>query len=383
MEDGPAVRPGADPGGGLSASWSERLPTLARLPRIRLATLPSPVARLERLGEALELGGLYVKRDDVCARPYAGNKVRKLELLLGAALAAGASGVLSYGAAGSNHVAATAVYARRLGLHAVFLLLPQAPSHLVRRNLLLALGSGAELIPYPAGVSMRSSAAAPREQRRIYEQRHGSPPAVLPFGGTTPLGTIGYVAAAFELADQIHAGLLPEPDLIYVALGSMGTAAGLLLGAQAAGLRTRIVGVRAADRSFTNEEHLLGHLRETRRLLRALDPGFPRLRLSGRDLDVRHGYCEGYGVFTTAGQEAARRLRADEELELDGVYTAKAFAALLDDAAAGRLRGKRVLFWMTCNSVDVTEQIAALDYRDLPAALHSYFEGPARGRDAC
>jgi D-cysteine desulfhydrase len=366
------------------SSWLHSFPALVQsLPRVELATLPTPVERLTRVAAGLGVRDLWCKRDDVCARPYGGNKVRKLELLLGATRAAGAGGLLSYGAAGSNHVAATALYARRCGLRTVFLLLPQPPSRLVRRNLLLAAANGAELVLYPPGVSMRYTGPPTQEQLARYLERHGAPPVILPFGGTSPLGTVGYVAAAFELRDQVAAGLLPAPDLLYVAVGSLGTAAGLLLGLKAAGLRTRVIGVRTVDAHFATAERLLAHARQTRELLCSLDPTFPRPPLRRRDVELREELLgDGYGWLTDAAQDAVRRAEESEGLQLEGIYTGKAFAALLADAAAGRLRHRTALFWLTCNSLDLTPELRDTDYRSLPAPLHPYFEGPLQPLEA-
>jgi 1-aminocyclopropane-1-carboxylate deaminase/D-cysteine desulfhydrase-like pyridoxal-dependent ACC family enzyme len=368
----------------MPASWLSPFPALVRgLPRVELATLPTAVERLTRVAAGLDVCGLWCKRDDTCARPYGGNKVRKLELLLGATRGAGLGGLLSYGAVGSNHVAATALYARRYGLHTIFLLLPQPPSQLVRRNLLLALASGADLVPYPAGASMRYTGQPTQEQLARYVDQHGAPPAILPIGGTSPLGTIGYVAAAFELRAQVEAGLLPVPDLLYVAAGSLGTAAGLLLGLKAAGLKTRVIAIRVVDAPFVTAEQLLAHARQTRERLHSLDPTFPCPRLTRRDIEFREEFLgRGYGWFTVPAQEAVRRVEESEGLCLDGVYTGKAFAALLADATAGRLRRKTAIFWMTSNSIDFTPEICHADYRSLPAPLHAYFETPLQTLDA-
>jgi D-cysteine desulfhydrase len=180
--------------------------------------------------------------------------------------------------------------------------------------------------------------------------RDGIEPFVIPFGGTNSRGTIGFVNAAIELAGQIEAGALPEPDLIYVAYGSTGTASGLAIGLAAVALRTSVVGVRVVPAESTNPERTRRVMEEAIDLLRELDAGFPRVRPENVALEVRDGFLGGgYATATAESLEAVALAKAND-MHLETTYTGKALAALVADARAGRLAGKTALFWNTHNS---------------------------------
>ena len=135
-----------------SGCGAQAMPLFARygalagaLAHIPLGQFPTPVEKLDRVGDRIGLDQLYIKRDDLSCAVYGGNKVRKLECLLGEALRRRASRVATMGFAGSNHALATAVYARQLGLQCTNFLLPQVNADYVRRNLLAAYAQGARL----------------------------------------------------------------------------------------------------------------------------------------------------------------------------------------------------------------------------------------------
>ena len=344
-----------------------RYPGLAAsLPWIDLGGLPTPVTSQEALAARLGLGSLLVKRDDQAGEIYGGSKARKLEHLLAAARAAGRGVVLTFGGVGSNHALATAVHARRLGLGCVLLLLPEPPGDHVRAHLLAERGLGCEQFPERG----TDEAAV----RRVLALRGAGEPYVIPAGGTGALGTAGYVNGALELAEQVEAGLLPEPDAIYVAAGTTGTAAGLALGLRVAGLRSRLVAVRASNRGTATLSRLRREIEAAASFLGGLDPTFqapageawpgPEL------LHLEHGAAgPGYAIPTPEGARAAALARDLGGLELDSTYTAKAFAALVADAP--RLAGRRVLFWDTYDprAVDPGGAVPG----DLPPPLRRYF----------
>lgn len=351
----------------------ERYPVLKEaLPHIALADLPTPVERATKMGEALGLERLYVKRDDLTGREYGGNKVRKLEFLLARAIEKGAKEVMTFGCAGSNHAAATAFYAQKVGLRSISMLLPQPNAHSVRWNLLLSFRCGAELHAYRGA---RSVAIGVRVQRMRHRLTTGVHPETIPAGGSSALGAVGYVNAAFELAGQVDEGQLPEPDRIYVAAGTTGTAAGLILGLRAAGLKSKVVAVRVTGERFANVARILALLVETNMLLHACAPAFPRFSWTEEDVCLRHDMYGGqYALYTEASVASVRLARETEDIRLDGTYTGKAFAALMSDAANKSLEGKTALFWDTYNSRDVSRLIAGVDYHELPRAFHRYFE---------
>jgi len=351
--------------------------TLA-LPWVELATLPTPVESPPALSEAAGAKALWVKRDDVSGEPYGGNKVRKLEFLLGDAIAAGASDVITFGAAGSNHALATSIYGARLGLRVHTMLVPQPNARYVRRNLLAGLRCGADIHHFTDAPHALRGAAALRRRLRTTTGRE---PYVIPFGGTTPLSSVGFVSAGLELATQIEYRELPEPDLVYVALGSMGTAAGLALGMRAAGLRTKLVGVPVVSYEMDSVEALLDLIRATQEVVRAADPSFPAFDWGQDDIEIARGFLgEEYARFTPEGMEAVR-LAGASGLHLEGTYTGKTLSALLAHGREGRLGGRTVLFWNTYNSRDTTALIDRADVSRVPARARGYFEDDVQPLD--
>lgn len=178
--------------------------------------------------------------------------------------------------------------------------------------------------------------------------------------------------AAFELKDQIDRGEMPEPDEIYMAMGTMGAAVGLALGLRAAGLRAQVVAVRASSPETSSERHLLAMASETAAYLRGLDPSFPQLDPALGNITIAGGYLgAGYGRPTPKAREAIRLAHDLARLDLEHVYTGKALAALIDRAP--RSSARVVLFWNTHNSREVSLQGA--DPLRLPAAFRGYFAG--------
>jgi D-cysteine desulfhydrase len=347
-------------------------PDLAgRVSHLALASLPTEVAPLAPLAAEAGADSLHVKRDDLSGTLYGGNKVRKLEFLLARALEEKRARVLTFGAAGSNHALATALYAEQAGLRSISMMVPQPNAHSVRRNLLRGLKAGVEF--HYRGTKATLAFETLQVLLRC-RREDGRFPMVIPPGGSSPLGAVGFVNAALELKAQIEAGLLPAPDRIYVPCGTMGTAMGLLLGLKACGLGGQVVTVRVVEKQFVNEKRARRLFQACNRLLHGADPQFPLFPFPEDQFEFRHDFFGGeYARYTEASVAACRRA-AEAGLKLEGTYTGKAFAALLHDGSAGRLAGKRVLFWNTYSGVDFSSELAGLDYRDLPPAFHRYFE---------
>ncbi len=352
----------------------------ATLPHVALGEFPTPLRRLERLAERLGLSELYLKDDGLSAQIYGGNKIRKLEFILSRAIREGYREVLTFGYAGSNHAAATALYAQKLGLRSISMLLPQPNASYVRRNLLVSHACAAELHEQP---DVPALAAATSYQLARHGLQTGKLPMVIRAGGSSDLGTVGYVNAAYELARQIDAGQLPAPDVIYVAFGSMGTAVGLLIGLRALGLRSRVVAVRVVARRIANRPKARRLFLRTVALLRRADPSFPDLTASDMDLEIRENYLgRKYGLFTEPGVHAARLMRELEGVPADGTYTGKTLAALVADAEAKGICRSRVLFWNTYNGRDLAPLVTGVDYREIPPRFHRYFEQSPQPLDA-
>jgi len=356
-----------------------RFPALAaRLPAVPLGEWPTPVQPAEPGELPGPCAGLWLKRDDRCATPYGGNKVRKLEFLLADALLKDHDAVFTFGVAGSNHALATAIYAQQVGLDALLLLTPQSNSSFVGRNLKLGRWAGARQLHCP------TEAHANRMARILGVRGRGvyPPPYRIAGGGSSPLGAVGFVNAGLELAAQVRAGLMPEPDYLYVALGTMGTAAGLALGLAAAGLRTRLVLVRVVRPDIASPRRFRTLYHGAARLLHRRDPRFPLAPLDASRIEVRHEFIgPGYARFTAEGMAALGFARQALGIGLEGTYTGKALAALLADLRAGRLANRNVLFWNTYNGRPMPADAMALDYRELPPPFHRYFESPFQPLD--
>ncbi len=345
-----------------------------KLPHVELASLPTRVYRLANLQADLGAKSLWVKRDDESCRYYGGNKPRKLEFLLGDAIGRGKHTVLTNGGIGTNHGLATTICARALGLKTILLLLRQPLTAAVRNNLRRDFAAGAEMYyaPTVAGLIARGLRVAGAALLR------NELPYIIPTGGTSKVGVLGYVNAAFELREQIGAGEMPEPDYIFVPVGSGGTLAGLVLGTKLAGLHTSVVGVMVTDVLAPTPTRLAWLANRTMRLLRQRAPELAPVQIVAADFPMIHGYLgAAYGAPTAAGREAQERMLRREDIQLDTTYSAKCVAAIIDAVQAPPYREANVLFWNTYSSVDVDKQLEPLpDYRQLPQPFHQFFTGP-------
>lgn len=317
-----------------------RFPSLAeRISWVELATLPTPVEPLALPGTEADL---WIKRDDLSAVPYGGNKVRKLEFLLARAEARGARRVITGGALGSHHGLATAVYGRQRGLGVTLCLSHQELSPHVRRNLRLDEAVGAEIVRVPR---MELIPVVLHAQRVRY-RKDGA--MIVPPGGSDPVGTLGYVSAGLELAEQLDRNEAPVPDVVHVACGTMGTAAGLAVGFALAGLQIRVRAVRVVGRIVTGEGRTRRLARATLRLLRRQGLEVPPDAAAVELLEMDHDRLgPGYGQPTERGRKAMERF-ARMEIGLDATYTGKAGAGFL--ASVEEEPEKRHLFWHTLSA---------------------------------
>lgn len=325
-----------------------------------LATVPTPVEELPP--PAGFRGRLFVKRDDLTSPLYGGNKVRKFEHLFADARRRGARALVSVGRIGSNHGLAVALHGRASGFAVDLSLAPQPLTDGVRRNLRGMLAAGAR-IRYASGViGAFANAATAMRARRLA----GEAPYYIPLGATNALGSAGYVAAALELAGQIGRGALPEPDRLFVAAGTCGTAAGLLVGCRIAGLRTRVAAVRVAARPLTSAPLLLWTARRVAALLARLDPTMRRPWFGWGDIELVDGFAgAGYGRPTLEAQQALDW--AAPHLQLETTYTGKALAACLAWCRGAGADAGMVLFWNTYNSAPFA-MVELLDALPVPHA---------------
>ena len=351
----------------------QAFPTLeARLPHVTLGDFPTPVHRMKDLESCLGVQNLYVKREDKSSPLYGGNKIRKLEFLLGKAVHDRATHIITFGYAGSNHTLATAVFARELGLSPISIHLPQHNARYVRNNILYQERLHAAMHQFDGMNAIKIGVVKIILARLLST---GKIPSIIPPGGSSVLGVVGVVGSIFELKRQIEGGELPEPDLIYLPVGSCGTAAGVLLGIKAAGLKSRVVGIAVAPEKYANKENITKLFDDSERLIRKLEPDFPEVSLSENDFDLSHDCIgDGYACFTESGMSCIQTFSETENITLEGTYTGKAGAGLIAHAESGRLDGKTTLFWNTHNSADFSERISDADYRNLPSQYHRYFE---------
>jgi 1-aminocyclopropane-1-carboxylate deaminase/D-cysteine desulfhydrase-like pyridoxal-dependent ACC family enzyme len=308
----------------------DRFPELTRIPRATLATLPTPV---ELLSEAAPPGSLWIKRDDLSADMFGGNKVRALEFLLGAVKPGDT--VLTIGGEGSTHVLATAHHAARLGARTQAIrwrheMSPLASAVATQAARLSDITTTRTII----GTAVHAAWRRARDPRLHW----------IPLGGSSALGTLGHVNAALELDRQIAARAMPPPARIVVPLGSGGTVAGLALGLAIAGRRLPIIAARIGPRIGANRWRVLALARATARLIaRVTGRSVPALASDAVRV-VHDVYGGAYGRTLPAGDRAAQQMMVWRRLALDATYSAKAFAAAI---AHHRNAEDPTLFWLT------------------------------------
>jgi L-cysteate sulfo-lyase len=326
---------------------------LDRFARAHLCHKPTPLEAMPRL--TAHLGGprLLVKRDDCTGLAIGGNKTRKLEFLLGEALEQGATTVVTVGGVQSNHCRQTAAAAARLGLKCE-LILP----HLSRfgsstyddgGNVLLDRLLGARL-----HVSKDAAAAKARTAEVLNDARsRGENVYFIPAGGSTPLGALGYVDAAFELAAQAREHAV-KIDYVVVTTGSCTTHAGLVVGLASAEQERaldacpRVLGMSVYHRRETAIATVRQKARDTALLVGLDAAGVEPLKLDER-IEVNDDYLgEGYGEPTDAMVEALGLAARFEGLLVDPVYTGKSLSGLIDLVRRGFFKPTdNVLFWHT------------------------------------
>jgi L-cysteate sulfo-lyase len=319
---------------------------IARFPRVRLGHFPTPLEPLENLTRALGGPRLWIKRDDCTGLSTGGNKTRKLEFLMAEAQALGADVVITQGATQSNHARQTVAAAARLGMHCHILLEDRTgstdPSYTDNGNVLLDRLHGATVERRAGGSTMQAEMEA--VAARLTDA--GRRPYVIPGGGSTPLGALGYANAALELVNQATERGLRIDHLVH-ATGSAGTQAGLVVGLQALNSPIQLlgIGVRAPREKQESMVHDLG--RRTWDLL-GLRGELPREAVVANCDYVG----DGYGVPTPGMVEAVTLLARTEGLLLDPVYSGKGMAGLIDLIRKGRFgKDENIVFLHTGGSV--------------------------------
>jgi 1-aminocyclopropane-1-carboxylate deaminase/D-cysteine desulfhydrase-like pyridoxal-dependent ACC family enzyme len=281
--------------------------------------LPTPLHRGHRLERALDCGPLLLKRDDLIGFGAAGNKARPLEYLVAAALAEGAEVLVTGGAPSSNFCAAAALAARVAGLECELLIAGETGG---APNMALARAAGARLVP--TGAADRTAIDGLVAARAAELTAAGRPAYGVPRGGSTPLGAVGFAAAAKELLDQTA----EPPALVVLGVGSGGSCAGLLAGLAAADVPTRVLGISVSRPPDAIAAHVDELARGCATLLGTRAPTPGRLELVDRAGGQRPG--AGFGTASPRERERAAIALHAEGLLLDGTYGAQAFSAAVD-----------------------------------------------------
>lgn len=305
---------------------------MQKLPRLRIAHLPTPVERLPRLSEALGGPTLLVKRDDQTGLAFGGNKTRKLEFLVADAQQQGAQMLITAGAVQSNHCRQTAAAAARLGFDCRLVLAGEQPEQ-ASGNLLLDHLLGAE-ITWAEGEN-REEVLQSTYQQAVDE---GRKPYLIPYGGSNPTGAAAYAFALQEMLEQGY-----RPDVIVFASSSGGTQAGLLAGARIFGFEGRVLGISIDERAEVLRARVAALANQAAEVVREA------VSFSAEDVWVNDNFLgAGYGVMGRPEEEAIRLFARTEGLLLDPVYTGRAAVGLVSLIREGYFQpGQSVLFWHT------------------------------------
>ncbi|OUS04840.1 1-aminocyclopropane-1-carboxylate deaminase [Rhodobacterales bacterium 52_120_T64] len=314
---------------------------LERFPRAHLMTAETPVERMERMSELLDID-LWIKRDDLTGLGLGGNKTRQLEFYMGEAVANGADTVLITGAVQSNFVRSAAAAAARLGLKSVLQLEERVPDmgrqYYSSGNVLLSKILGAEHISYPLGEDEVGADNA-LHNRADELRADGHTPYVIHLGiDHPPLGALGYVLGAAELNRQIG-----NFDVAIVPSGSGATHAGFLTGLRLAGQTAAVYGIcvrRDRDQQTARMQTVLNKLAA----MMDFDPA-----LTANDILTWDGtLAPGYGIVGPTTREALTLMARTEGVFLDPVYSGKTFAGLLGLLKEDRIqRGQKVVLLHT------------------------------------
>jgi len=312
---------------------------LGRFPRLKLAALPTPLEEAPSLSAYLGGPRIMFKRDDITGLAFGGNKVRKIEYLMGEAVDRGCDVVLTVGAVQSNHARVTAAAARRLGLDAIVVLHGEEPAQR-QGNLLLDAIFGADIRLVNTDDDYVLMGVVEDIARDL--RRQGRTPYIIPRGGATGLGAAAFVNAGLELLDQLNNRGI-RADAVVHASTSGGTQAGLYTAMKVTQSGISVMGVSAGPSRDVVTSRVKGLIQELISLM-GLD-----WRPHPDDIVVTDEYVgERYGVPTPACLDAIRLAARTEGILLDPVYTGKAMAGLIDMVRRGQFApDQTVIFWHT------------------------------------
>lgn len=346
----------------------EQYPELVdRIPWVSLGLKQTSVERLQ----GFEYQNLWVKHDDVSSDHYGGNKIRKLEFALAEAVQKRKKRVITFGGIGTNHGLATVIYCKKLNLDCSIILYDQPLTLNVKRNLKRLHEYQADLI------YSKSFFKALLDYYIIQRMLHPNSYFLYP-GGSSVIGTLGFVNAAFELKKQIDRGDIPEPSCIFCPVGSNGTMAGLLLGCKLAGIDSTVVGVRVTMSQFgpfdvCNSKAVAKLAHSTYCYLKTQSGRIPDIHVP-QAVMLNDYFGDGYGHPTAEGGIAYTLMRDIGGINLDPCYTSKAFAAVLDHCSAYPDSNRTVLFWNTYNSVELPTVDNSTNNKKVPSAVQKLLD---------
>lgn len=309
---------------------------LSNIPRVSLAFLPTPFERLPRLTEHLGGPQIWIKRDDMTGLATGGNKARKLEFLMADALQNNADTVLTFGALQSNHARMTAAAACKLGLKSFLVLSGNKPERL-EGNVLLDEIMGCEYLIVP---DFKDSTNMDDLRLAVFEivqelTDKGRNVYMIPPGGSTPLGDIGYYLATIEMFEQAkEAGI--RIDHIFVSMGSGGTHAGIVAGVKCLDMPTKVIGI-AVNKEGSLDELGMPPVEKIVEQIGELIGEEPNA--TAEDVTILYDYYgEAYGKITQECIDAIKLLARTEGIFLDPVYTGKTMAGMIDLIKKGNYR---------------------------------------------
>lgn len=311
---------------------------LSEYPRISCAILPTPIQDAPVLAKEIGIKRLLIKRDDNTGLAMGGNKARKLEFLMAEAVNLGADVVLACGGVQSNFVRMTAAISKKLGMECI-IFVPEAEPDCYEGNLLLDVIFGAKVRFLPGIEWKHLEEEMDSECGRL--KASGRKPYLIPVGGSTPLGALGYVKAIEEAKAQLDAMGMGSIDMV-TAMGSGGTLAGLLLGVHMYMPETHLTGISVVLGEDYMRNRIMKIATQAAEMLDVSAPDMSMMKLYG-------GYVgKAYGIPTPEAKAAILLTAQTEGILLDPVYTGKAMAGLIDLARKGEIGSDRpVLFWHT------------------------------------
>jgi 1-aminocyclopropane-1-carboxylate deaminase/D-cysteine desulfhydrase-like pyridoxal-dependent ACC family enzyme len=308
---------------------------------VKLIQEPTPVEKLTRLTNIFNHTDLYIKREDQTAQDYGGNKIRNLEFVLGDAIKHNHQRVITLVPFGSNFTGALSAQSRKLGIQVNLSQFNVFRNPQIEAHAEFSEYYGAQLRTYygklgPVRAALnvaKELVDAKLEHRNLY---HIAP------GASSLLGALGHTNALLELQTQINEGQIPEPDYLIVGAGTCGTIAGLTAGIKIAGLKTKIIGVRCAEKIVCNRSRIASLANQVLIHLEAIQ------RVTIKEVDLRESPENiGYAVPTSGAKDLMNLFFEFEGVQLDTTYTAKVALFLQEQLYHQEFQNKKILYWHT------------------------------------